>query len=479
MKEKIKHIIKDNWELILFSGLMLGLIIISSGNIFFWDTVQLGARHASFYYDNELSFLFLPNEIDSGHIPTFGYALAVCWKIFGKTLLVSHLFILPFAIGIVWQLKQLVSYFFSRKYLFLTLLIVLMDTTFLSQVTLVSPDIPLLFFFLYGLNGIIHSNRLAISIAFSCLFLISMRGMILTVPLFIFDVYINGGLDKKHIKESLLKVIRIGLPYIPAAIIFIGFNWFHFSQKGWIGYHKDSPWAVFFQRVGFSEGIRNLAIFGWRLLDFGRVFVWLTLIMVFLFRKKIQFGTHAKNLLILSLLILLFLSIPAIVYFDLKGHRYFMPIYFSISLLTCYIVLEGVRNKNIKNSLVIVMIVGLFSGNFWVYPKTVSQGWDSTLAHLPYYKLRENMIQFIEDRNIPKEDIGYDFPGGYEQRFLDLSDETWYFPEVRMDKQNYILYANVVNEFTNEELAELEKNWESIHQESSLTVTMILYKRIK
>lgn len=315
--------------------------------------------------------------------------------------------------------------------------------------------------------------------AFSCLFLVSMRGMILTVPLFLFNAFLHLKIDFKNWKKTCHEIIKLGLPYLPAAIIFIGFSLFHYSQKGWIGYHEDSPWAIFFERVGISGAIKNTAIFGWRLLDFGRIFIWLIGIfsVVYIWKKKIKIPKEARQLTLLFILIIGFLSIPAILYFDLKGHRYFMPIYFSVTFLVGFLVLEVVTIKRLKAVLISVGLVGLLTGSFWVYPDKISQGWDSTLGHLPYYELREKMIQFMDEANIDKSTVGFDFPGGYEQRFLDLSQETWFFPEVNFQSQRYILYSNVVNEFTDEELIDLKQNWQILHSENSITVKFILYQK--
>jgi hypothetical protein len=51
--------------------------------------------------------------------------------------------------------------------------------------------------------------------------------------------------------------------------------------------------------------------------------------------------------------------------------------------------------------LAVVMLAGLLSGNFWVYPDTMAKGWDATLAHLPYHHLRQKMRQYINRNHIP------------------------------------------------------------------------------
>ena len=83
------------------------LVVLHRNNSFFWDTVQLASAHATYYFQNQFSSLLLPVDIDSGHIPTFGIYIAFVWKLFGRSLAVSHLAMLPFALGIVFYICKL------------------------------------------------------------------------------------------------------------------------------------------------------------------------------------------------------------------------------------------------------------------------------------------------------------------------------------------------------------------------------------
>ncbi|MEQ8562303.1 MAG: hypothetical protein RID18_12400, partial [Cytophagales bacterium] len=77
------------------------------------------------FFENGLDKTLLPDNIDSGHIPAFGFYLAIWWKILGKTLWVSHLAILPFLLGIVWQSNVLIRYFIPKPYAILSLIVFL------------------------------------------------------------------------------------------------------------------------------------------------------------------------------------------------------------------------------------------------------------------------------------------------------------------------------------------------------------------
>lgn len=96
----------------IYASLVLGTMNFS----FFWDTVQLGSKHAHYFYENNFKSLTLPNDIDSGHIPALGLYLAIVWKIFGKSLAISHIAMLPFVLGIFYQTIQLSRQLFPGKW---------------------------------------------------------------------------------------------------------------------------------------------------------------------------------------------------------------------------------------------------------------------------------------------------------------------------------------------------------------------------
>ncbi|MBL0080448.1 MAG: hypothetical protein IPP53_15465 [Bacteroidetes bacterium] len=69
-------------------------IIATANNPFFWDTV-LTSKIAQYFYENGFGNLIVPIDLDAGHPPFFQIYLSILWKLFGKSLLVSHLAMLP------------------------------------------------------------------------------------------------------------------------------------------------------------------------------------------------------------------------------------------------------------------------------------------------------------------------------------------------------------------------------------------------
>jgi hypothetical protein len=524
-------------------------------NFFFWDTMQLASQHAHFFYENNnFSTFLLPDEMDSGHPPTFGFYLASMWKIFGKSLIVSHLAMLPFLLGIVWQAWKLGEKTLGEGWTLWFLLLLLVCPVVAGQAVLVSPDIVLLFFFLMALNAIFNFNdsndfkfqfNTQLAIAILGLSAISMRGMMVVFALFIFNflikfnyfksLIINSKIDFNSIKKQLklnksinkndLKTVKfnselnelktnkndlktsknnskgplsiwhemtsrksgkgiLGLfsPFFAGILFAFGFLFYHFMQKGWIGFHINSPWMPAFQKVNtIAELARNSAILMWRLIDFGHLFLWLICIYG-LIKNRGKIYPITRLLIVLLITLLIVLTPTLLMYKGLLAHRYLMPIYVVLILLTVKIISDL---KNYKRQLVIALIAffGLASGNFWVYPQPISTGWDATLAHLPYYELRREMLQFIDNQQIKYEDIGSAFPNQRDFETTDLKKRdpsvSDHFSTYNLSKNSFVFYSNVMNEFSDTELIELKTNWQIIKALKKGKVELILFEKNK
>ena len=93
------------------------LITIFSFRIpFFWDNVSVISRAASYIYEHHFSSVILPENLDAGHAPVTAFYFAFMWLIFGKSLMVSHLIMLPFVIGLIWEFYKLAKQFLSEKF---------------------------------------------------------------------------------------------------------------------------------------------------------------------------------------------------------------------------------------------------------------------------------------------------------------------------------------------------------------------------
>lgn len=465
-----------------FWVVMLVLTLLVKEHVFFWDTIQLGSKHGHWYYDNAFAHFLLPPEIDSGHIPAFGMYIALCWSLFGKSLLVSHLAMLPFLFGCFYYCYRIGQFLVGEKASVFLLFLLLVDPVFAGQAILVSPDIALLCFFLLALAGILQDNSPLKWIGLTVLPLVSMRGMMVVFGLFLFEMLRARPWTKQ--KGKFTQLIKLGLQklpwYLPGGIIALAFLGYHYAQTGWIGYHPDSPWAASYARVDAAGALRNVAILGWRFLDYGRLFLWAGLGIggILVFAKKQQLSAKLLDTAALFVILLVVLGIPMVTHKAIMAHRYLLPVFFVLSLLffqLWYDCLAGYQKW--KSVAFVLTFLGLLTGNLWVYPKKVAQGWDSTLAHWPHYQLRSEMISYIKEQDIAFDSIGTAFPEIGPFRFKDLSDDNRGFAPKNLPEQSYILYANTMNDFTDAEIDELETKWKVVHSIDRGGVCFILYSK--
>jgi hypothetical protein len=463
--------------LLPFFLLFILLTILVSGNSFFWDSILLSSRYAHWFIDTNFSSFILPTGLDAVHPPTFGLYLALCWSLFGKTLLVSHLAMLPFLAGIVWQLYLISKLYFSQKTLFFVLLFVLADPTLLAQSVLVSPDIALLFFFLLCMQWILNNKRKWLALSLVLLAFISVRGMFAVVSIYAIDLY----LSKLFVNKKLWfgRLIKLTLPYIPAAISVCIYLLVRYQYLGYIIPLESANWGDDYQGSDFKTVLYNAAILCWRLLDFGRIGYWLVLIFLLVRYRCTLFkpGSNATSFFLFFALFIL-TSLPYLLLFKQPVlHRYLMPAYIFISLAFLYILLETALTSTKHKWLIYsVVLAGLISGNFWIYPDTISKGWDSTLAHLPYYKLRSNMLSYIKQQNIPIDSIGSEFPNTRTFMYTDLNEDNRCFPQKNLKTQPYILQSNIFNDFSDSELYERRHSWILVREEKKCGVYVRLYK---
>lgn len=452
---------------------------------FFWDTVQLASKHAHHFYDNGLRWTPLPPEIDSGHPPVFGYYLAWVWSFAGKTLPAGHWAMFPFLCGIVWLVFRLGRRLGGPEWAAWAVPLVFFDPVLAGQSALVSPDIVLLFSFLLAVDGLLGRNNLLVTLGVFGLCAISTRGMMTAAALLLWSA------------AAWWRPARLFRPppyflsaFIPGFAFAGWFLWWHHQATGWTGYHPGSPWAPAFEMASGTGWLRNLLVVGWRWTDFGRIFEWITLFFLaghfgwkFFLEKPATGSLLKENWLgrgtvpaLLGALILL-LTPTALAYKMLSAHRYFLPVFTTVHLLTFHLIARSEWVSSRKKQLFALLLAGLLSGNCWIYPSGISMDWDATLAHLPYHRLRADMVRYIESEEIIFSSVGTAFPNINTGENLLLNGDQRQFVEKDFARNEYILASNVFNDFSKEDFHTLEHNWQIIREAHSFGIWLKLYKR--
>lgn len=414
----------------------------------FWDTIQLAGKQADWYFQNDFRYFFLPERIDSGHPPVFGAYLAGWWKILGRSLLVSHLAMLPIVWLLVAGVWRVARQWFGGAAVW-GLAMVLCDPVLLGQLLLVSPDLWLVAAFVWTLAGILYRAAVWRVLGVVGLCLISTRGMMTAVALLLFDLLVKHDFSSSSLKKILPS-------YLPGGLLGAAFLLGHAWHTGWIGYHTGSPWAGSFATVDVAGLAKNVLVYVWRWLDFGRVGVWL-LLMIALFQTSRIFKTlevsgrklwwqHLREPVLLLCLLIVF-SLPTFLrYVGLNGHRYLLPCFLAFGW--CFV--AWVRHLPGRSRWLGLGILSLLLGNLWMYPPQISQQWDGSLAYRGHFAARRTALDFLTEQNLPLHQVGTVFPEIGPRDWRELNGDTTGMVRYRVGKTPYVLVMTTMNDFPDE-----------------------------
>jgi len=385
---------------------------------------------------------------------------------------------LPFLIGIVWGYYHIVARFFQGRWLWMCLPLLLLEPTLLAQATMVSPDIALTCFFLIALSGMLNNRNLLQAVAMCGLPLLSTRGIMTIAVVFLAEAGYHW--FNSQSKFSLKLIWK----YVPAGLVATSWLTYHYVETGWISYNQESmPWAGSFETAGITGFLKNIALLGWRMLDFGRVFMWIVLglLIIWVLTKRLAFNSPFRQLTAIWLAPLI-VFVPVLArYSGLLQHRYLIQVF----VLTGILVLYGLRQcpfQKLAKGLYAVILIGLVSGHFWVYPDKISQGWDSSLAHVPYFDLRQQMITYINDNGIPPNQVVTGTPNQFPLTETDLINDTWNFinsDDVSPEQRNsfpYAFYSNIFNDIPDAFYDDLHAHWEPVKTFERLGVRVTLFR---
>lgn len=481
------NLLQDKTKFLFILSLLLFTLFIwyFSDVVFFWDTVSQASKRGNYYYQTQFQHLILDPVLDSGHPPFFNIFIGLGWTFFGRTLAVSHFIMLPFVLGIVWQIYRLINNVFPENNRWLVFLIALADTTFLAQTILISPDIVMLFGFLLCLNAIFENKNGQLILGSFLLPFVSIRGILLLAVvgvIFLFWKLIKNHKSDITKSQNFLKSIQQSLLiFLPVGVCLIAYLSYHYHVAGWLISSPNPEWIVHRQPNDIYNIARNIGLIGWRFLDNGRIVCTLLLLffLVKMFRQNLLLCKNGRFLLLcFSAFFLIFA--PIFIFFSVAiNNRYLLPAFLLLHLLIAYFIVANSWKINVQKAWLFVILIALFSGTFWVYPKHIAQGWDGTLAHLPYYDLRQEMLNFIENEGIILTEIGTEFPNKGALDFYDLSNRQEGFADKDFKQNKYIFYATVMNDFTDEELRALEEDWQEVKVFKSWPIEVILYQNPK
>ncbi|PIS34968.1 MAG: hypothetical protein COT36_04840 [Parcubacteria group bacterium CG08_land_8_20_14_0_20_38_56] len=380
---------------------------------YWWDSAGYIIKSAKEYADINFSSLILPSEttmLSMARFPFFPLLLALVWKVFGESLLVSHLFYLTFVL-----LSVIFTYLLGKRIArtmkitppevvgFCPALLLLFTPVFLAQVGIIYTEIPITAFALMAVYFFLSRKILGYLLSASTMLLLKeVSAVIILAILITILIWFFVGFLRKQTRTFKKLIKDLFIHGSPILLLIAWFLWRKFAT-GWL---LISP--TFLSRYReeiFSFGktffLKLDAVFDFFFLDQGRfliAFAILICLFFLLFRKKI------RGILVSQDTILLFLIVFFVPLFFAKIeflHRYIVFGLPFLYILFCSLV-GFVFRKNIACALGLALLVLLpvFYSNWdehrkinsWHFPPL-----EENLEYLDIIKIGKLTSKFLEE----------------------------------------------------------------------------------
>ena len=482
---------KKNIPLFITFLLSVILIFIFRNDVFIWDNIVIPSATASFFYYKGFHIFSMGNFLDCGHPPLISLYLALCWKLLGRNLWISHLAQLPFLWLLLHQLYSCSTRLFSveikRWALPFSLILFFADTTIVSQIAQVGYEIPMVAFALLAINlcwkkmsddnfKTLHHVLLWFSILI--LPFIQLRSIPLLLS-FAFAVLIFQFFQNKI---SIKNVVKILTPFIAAAALFLFWLILHFKNVGyWISDPKSSWGADNVGIASIQQMIKNAGIVTIRFYDNGHALNVLMMIVVLVYffnHHNFKNKNYYSFLLWIWLIVTVGLSLNFIIMSKPICHRYFLPSFVLIPVfLSHFIVTQLSKWKFISLA---ILLSALISANFILPFKKYGIGWDSNLSHLNYIEPRANAFEFLTKNKIDTQ-CGTRFPFDVSDSLICLQTSTILLQtitESNLESFEYVLQSNIATSFTPKQIQILHQKYKVEKMWNKGLVEIQLYKKV-
>lgn len=479
------HLIKNKSLFWTVSGITTVYIVISLISLdffFFWDNIQYSSVTANWYYDNNFSSLVLPfyteelKIVGAGSISLMGLSTAFLWEIFGQELWVSHIYILFWALIIIYNTYKLLFSLLPKDFVVFAMPVLLLESAILAQTAIASIDIVLLALFLISLRCVINNNKWGLVFSSFLLINLSGRGLLTGIGILLFSILLSY--NRKEVRSLFHFLITQVIPFIPGFVFFLTF--FFYSKL--YGSSIESPWAGTWEN---PENIyilmKNFFAYGLRLVENGRFIIWLAILgsLHYALKQKKIGCIFQKQYLALGFLLIYFLLVY--LYFALTtkmiiSTRYYIPLFFILTIISFHLLSFLVKIRFVR-IFTIVALISQLTGHLWVYPDKIAQSWDATLAHIPFYQLRKDCFDYIDDNGIDYSEVSGGFSIAGHQYNIDLKGRNKYIS--RDTKNRYFIYSNISN-LSDDFISELNDSnkWEEVKSFKKGYIFISLYRNL-
>jgi len=294
-----------------------------------WDSAGFVINSARKLLETNFNPLIVPDS-DFAHPPLLITLLALSWKIFGQTLIVSHLLMLPFLPLLLISAYFLAKKLFKQNVGIATALFCATTPVVLSEYNLIYIDLPMAALTMTGLALWLYQRRILGILFFSFACLIKLPALTIVGGLIIWH------LVKKEYRKTTLLLIPL--------VCFGLWLTYHYQIENWLIYR---PGRLFTAPLTLPALWQSTKYFGIKMLfDQGRVWLSLGALLCVLYLSFTQKIAKQKEI---KLIMLLFLSGSLLFIISGEfGARYgifLLPLYYALTAQLLYQFMQAMKLK--------------------------------------------------------------------------------------------------------------------------------------
>ncbi len=394
---------RHRFSFALFLFLFVLLLVVKSNILrapYYWDVMGYVIQAASaFYKTGQISSL----TGLTGHPPLFFIALASVWKLFGNSLLVSHVFILFLGALSLFFLFKLTNKLYGPREAVAAILLLLSNQLYFAQVGMVYLSIPVTCLAILTVYLYLGQKYWLYGVSAAAMLLVKETAIVVLLAIILYDFFRNL-LSKEKFLVCVRRILFLALPIVPLSFWYL----YHWHMTGWLVNTRLIVNRSRFVSLFMDNSFRYL-IFDNSAENVNKVsgIIFLALFVYFVFqiakKKRLKFE---MLLLIIVVMNILFFSFSD----DLP--RYFLvifPFYFILGSRAFVFICERMKYKDLLLSLLLAAMVAGSVMNYTGNRNT--DGWrlESNMEYLDFIKVSQSAGLFLEN-NYPDHKIIATFP---------------------------------------------------------------------
>lgn len=417
-----------------FYGIMGGYILVLGcvfcQDPFFGDSITSTSRLATNVFEN--GTIFYAFGSDPGHPPLYSLILALCWKLFGKSLLVSHIYGMLWCVFLLMGFRKLCSLYLNSTNTNYATLLVMAHPTFITQNAMMLNTAMLMGLFLFGVYYLLSNKTLLFVFVTCTMMLTHLQGAYFLAAFAAGDFYMHW--KKQEWKQFF---VRRFFTYAIPFVVFMLWMIVHYKHAGW--WIKSPDFTDTAETNSIGQIVKGMAYCIWRFIDYGML-IPIAFYAYFLWKRKTE-TIYAQVFWILLIVTSIILSITLK---NTIAHRYFLG-------LECWFLIlfmNGLPASSMSRRIIyLTTLLFLGLGSLMYYPgKTIA---DANIQYRSYFQIDQFAMKSYDDTS----KVYSKAPIANPSKFIDLGSDNSTILRIgeSLDSLPIVISSNICAEFTHNE----------------------------